>query len=160
MLSNSTVAYQRALMILESSRILEPSRPDSNVTNIDLTDSDASNEGQISQKSLLQEMTTANLRRASRRGFHGDRVQSGEPETTVPDPGSQLALAAIEPDRQQSRVLSHQEITELEHVISKNPPRASRSYNLFQFSDEENLSWLLGLLAGFATFGAILILFF
>jgi len=153
MLSNSTVAYQRALAILEKTAKLE-SGP---------SDPVASNTDQLSQKAQVQEKTTANLRRASRRGFSGDPLQSGGQEATVTESSSQAAIenpADSELESRHSRVLSQQEIAELDHALSKNPPRRPWHYSLFRFSDEESRSWLLGMLAGFATFGAILILFF
>ncbi len=153
MLSNSTVAYERANAILENTKQLECS----------LSDCVATTKEGLSQKTELPDKTTANLRRASRRGFTGEFVQPDESEATVTASGSQtnlesFAVSDLKPSH--SRVLSRQEIAELEHALSKNPPRLSRHYSWFRFSDEESRSWLLGVVAGFAIFAAIVIIFF
>ncbi len=153
MLSYSTVAYERAYAILENIKRLECSLSDNVLTTSE----------QLSQKAELQDKTTANLRRASRRGFTGDTVQPDESEATVTETGSQTSLenfAVSELEQPHSRVLSRQEIAELERALAKNPPRLYRHYSWFRFSDEESRSWLLGMVAGFATFGALVIFFF
>lgn len=158
-LSNSTVAYQHAVALVRNGVKLESS----------LLDGVATISEPLSHKTQSPQKRTFNSRRASRRGFSADPKQHIETDATLAESSSQNTEilqteienpAVNEVQLNHSRGLSQHEIAELDLALSRNPPRSSRHYSLFQFSDEESRSWLLGMLAGFATFGAILILFF
>ena len=98
---------------------------------------------------LSEEPTTASRRRASRRGYAGETAtktatsnDTGEGAQSVAGPG-----------------MSPQEYAELEAALTQQQSSARLRRTWLRFGSDESRSWLLGLLAGFILFGAVLLLF-
>lgn len=156
-LANTTVAYQCALGVLRKERLLEV---------------DANPEPEKSAKeqppASSVDVTTTNMRRASRRGFGTDATRQDEPDSTIPSlhGAGDTAHTSHDPlvistlDTSLHTGLTPQEYAELEQALSQPKLPISSHKPWRRFGDDERRSWLLGLLAGFAAFAAILFLFF
>ena len=147
-LANTTVAHHCALSVLRDAHLLAPAvRTDAAVVT-----------QEENQDGISADVTTASLRRASRRGFASEVVRQ---DNKIPGTAGAMATTAnTAPGTAAGTTLSPQEYAELEHALTQQPIDNSAPQIPRNFVDDESRSWLLGLLAGFAACAVILLVFF
>jgi len=163
-LSNTTAAYRIAAQLvaarqaeesgMQSDASTDPEAateqpvPEVPTRNAEPQSADTVTSGNASSDATPQP-TTANLRRASRRGFAGESVDS--PPSTVAGSHDVKPMPSLR--------MSPQEYAELEKVITQPVVRSGLQQTWLRFGSDESRSWLLGLLAGLFVFGVALWLF-
>lgn len=157
-LANTTIAYQRAIGILRQAQLLGLN-----------PDPDSANSAHEQSSGLSADITTTNMRRASRRGFSVDvarQDESGAFGDLSDKPGHGIAhatqdMAVVTATQTTLNTgMTAQEYAELERALSRQKASLPIHKSWHRFGDNERRSWLLGLLAGFAAFAAILFIFF
>lgn len=144
-LANTTVAFHCAEKILRDAQLINFVEP------LQLEPKLQAAESGQHQSAAAAEITTASLRRASRRGFVSDAVIA-EATAHFENTAAQSAVTPLHAG------LTPQEYAELEQALMQQAVPSGAKHARQVFGSDESRSWLLGLLAGFGVFGVILLL--